>query len=427
MDFISKRGILIIILVIIGIISTLRKPKTGLVAILSLVILREGFFLEWFHPIYDLHLPQVFIILTLVSWLFHSNEYPLRINWDILLMLLFFVVICYSRYHYGTPIFEHKIPNEFFREVVIFFLAVQLLKKPRDLRNVLWIIVGLHLFLVLRAYYLYKITYMSIALPSYKYMNRNAFANVLAMVFPIAYILSRTEKNKILRMLGMIAAVWFVIGVILTYSRGGFIALGIGVLALIFFERKKWRIIGVVLLLSILILPRLSEKYINRIKSIETYAEDTSAMGRVSTNHAAINMIKEYPVFGIGAGNFNDVFIYFTPTEELKWVSEGKSIHNVILQAASETGYVGLTIFLLLVLRGFINTFIKIKKNKNNQNEYHELALMLRIALFAIFIAQQFGQGAYYGEMYLILPIISALAIDRKSTFAKATNKKDNK
>jgi len=52
---------------------------------------------------------------------------------------------------------------------------------------------------------------------------------------------------------------------------------------------------------------------------------------------------------------------------------------------------------------------------------------MLRIALFAIFIAQQFGQGAYYGEMYLILPIISALAIDRKSTFAKATNKKDNK
>jgi probable O-glycosylation ligase (exosortase A-associated) len=250
---------------------------------------------------------------------------------------------------------------------------------------------------------------MPIALPSYKYVNRNGFANSLAMIFPIAYILSRTTKNRILKLLGMFAAIWCVIGTILTYSRGGFLALGVGILALIFFERKKWRIIGVILILFILILPRLSEKYINRMNTIQTYQEDPSAMGRIAANHAAINMVKENPIFGVGAGNFNELVVDFTPLEYRQYVKSGLSIHNVILQAASETGLVGLTIFLLLILRGFWNSLVLIMKKKIKQSEeLYNLSLMLGIALFAIFIGEQFGQGAYYKQMYLVLPLISA-------------------
>lgn len=404
----SKRGILIIILVIIGIISTLRRPKSGFAVILILVILRRGLFLEWFPLVYELHLPQIFIILTLVSWLLHSNRYPLCLNYDVFLMFLFFAVICYSRYNFGTPVFEHKIPNEIFREFVIFFLAIQLLREPKDIRNILWLIVGLHLFLALRAYYFYKVDFMPIAMPTYRYLGRNSFAGSLAFTFPVAYILSRTAKNKIPKLLAMFAAAWCVIGVILTYSRGGFVALMAGICALIFFERKKWRIISVVLILSILILPRLSEKYINRVQSIETYHEDSAAMARVGANYAAINMIKENPIFGVGAGNYNDLVMDYVPIEYRQNVAYGLSIHNVIMQATSETGIVGAVIFLLLVFGGFKNTFIG-KGARNKDSGLYELALMLRIALFAVFIAQQFGQGAYYGNLYLILPLASSL------------------
>ena len=145
--FFSIRGALIILLLVSGLLGTLMKPKIGLGIIISLVILRGGFLFRWFPPIYELHLPQVFIVLTLVSWLIHSNKYPLRSNFDIWLMSLFFIIICYSRYHFGIGIFDNDVPNEFFRELIVFFLAIQLLREPKDLRNMLWLIVFLYLFL----------------------------------------------------------------------------------------------------------------------------------------------------------------------------------------------------------------------------------------------------------------------------------------
>ena len=36
---------------------------------------------------------------------------------------------------------------------------------------------------------------MDIALPNYTLVNRNGFANTLALVFPIAYMLGRTSKK----------------------------------------------------------------------------------------------------------------------------------------------------------------------------------------------------------------------------------------
>jgi len=167
------------------------------------------------------------------------------------------------------------------------------------------------------------------------------------------------------------------------------------------------------------VLPRLSEKYINRMGSINNYQEDASAMGRIATNHAAINMIKKYPFFGVGAGNFNEIFLDFTPEEELQWVEPGKSIHNVVLQATSETGIIGVTVYLMLVLMGFKNTFAR--KNKAENNSFlDDAALILRVALLTIFVAQQFGQGAYYGNLYLILPLASALKMINNSFSSNA-------
>jgi len=405
----SFKGILALVFFAAGVISVLKRPKTGIGIIIFLVVLKEGFLIDWFPSIYEMHMPQTFFILTFVSWFIHSGKYPLRLNRDIFLMFLFFTIICYSRHHFGTAIFENKVPTEFFRETIFFFLVIQLLRQPRDIKNILWLIVGFHLFLALRAYYFYKAYSMPIALPGFNEdLNPNGFANALAFVFPIAYLLATRTKNKMLKILGLFTVLWCPIGVILTYSREGVIALLSGVGALVFFEKKKSRLILAVLILAVLIIPHLSEKYIGRVKSIQEYQEDISAMGRVATNHAALNMLKKYPFFGVGAGNYNDVFINFVPEEELKWVEPGKSVHNVILQAASETGFIGLTIFLLLLLRGFKNTFRK-KGNKDGEIEEYDFALMLRIALFVKLISLQFGQGAYFGDLYLLLPLISAV------------------
>ncbi len=408
-QFFSLRGILITVLMIVSFAAILIRPKVGVALILALTLLRDGFLYIWFQPIYDLHLPQVLIYLTLIAWLFHLKEYPLRFNKDIALVFGFFMVICATRFFSGTPIWDHPVANESLRIAIVFFLIVQLMRTTNDIRTMLWIFVGIFLFLELRAYYFYKTDFMEIALPNYRYVNRNGFANHLALMLPIAYMLGNNNKNKSLRYFGLFSALWCGIGVILTYSRSGFIGLAAGIAGILFLQKRKTKLIIALVVLALLILPRLSEKYTNRIDTIENYEEDVSAMGRVATNYAAINMFKQNPIMGVGAGNFNNVFLAYTPPEYLKWVEEGKSIHNIMLQVASETGLLGLAFFLPLVFCGFKNSLIKIRGYDPDEPEIQNIAQMLRLALFVTFLTSQFGQGGYYGNLYTILPFLSAL------------------
>lgn len=407
--FISLRGILIIFLIVVGFAGILIKPKIGIFFIFLVMVLRDGFLFEWFQPVYDLHLPQIIMILTMISWLFHLQEYPLRLNKDIGLMFVYFLVIISTRFFAGTPVFEHSLINENLRTIAAFFLVVQLIRTPKDMRAVLWMFVGMNLFLVLRAYYFYKTDYMDIALPSYVYVNRNGFAGELAAMLPIAYMLGNASKKKFSRYLGLFTALWCIIGVILTYSRGGLLGVFAGIACLLLIEKRRMKFIVIILLLTGLILPRLSEKYTGRMETIETYQEDASAMGRVATNYAALNMFKENLFMGVGAGNFNDVFIAYTPPEYLKWVEEGKSAHNIIMQVASETGILGLTIFSLLILGGFKNSFARISGSDPDKEGAKNTMWMLCISLFVSFLMAQFGQGAYFGRLFILLSFLSAM------------------
>ncbi len=277
------------------------------------------------------------------------------------------------------------------------------------MRALLWMFVGMNLFLVLRAYYFYKTDYMDIALPSYVYVNRNGFAGELAAMLPIAYMLGNASKNKALKYLGIFTALWCIIGVILTYSRGGLLGVFAGIACLLLVEKRKMKFIVIILLLTGLILPRLSEKYTGRIETIQTYEEDASAMGRVAANYAALNMFKENPFMGVGAGNFNDVIMAYTPPEYLKWVEEGKSVHNIVMQVVSDMGILGLTIFFLLILGGFKNSFIKVAEDAPERESTINILRMLCIAFFVSFVTAQFGQGAYFGRLFYLLAFLSAM------------------
>jgi putative inorganic carbon (HCO3(-)) transporter len=149
-------------------------------------------------------------------------------------------------------------------------------------------------------------------------------------------------------------------------------------------------------------------------------------MGRVATNKAAINMLKAHPFLGVGAGNFNDVFLYYTPPDLLQWVSEGKSIHNATLQIMSETGIMGLLVFSLLIIKSFVDV-IKIKRycqNNESLNLLNNIANGLGIGFWGYFIAIQFIPGAYYSSIYIFIPLIVVVKNIQKKHKEKIEEKK---
>lgn len=413
-EFLSLRGGLILFLVGAFIFLTLKKPKYGMIAYMILTFSRDTFLNTWFPPIYDiLHLPQQFVILTFVSWLFR-REFSPRFPSHFWLMLMLFGTICLSRFSVGTGVFSHKVPNEFFKMCILSFLMINTIEREQDLREVIFCLIAINTFAFLYHYYHYKMgsSWRSIFVNSIVMnLNRNMFAGTLASLFPLAYVtFFKTIKNKIGKIFIGFSVLSFVMGTILTYSRSAALSLGIGLIASVIFDKRKLLVIPLILISGLAIGSRLSENYVDRLETIKTYEEDASSMGRVATNHAAINMFKAHPLTGIGAGNFNDFFLDYMPEDLLKWVASGKSLHNVTLQIMAETGVIGLFIFSLLLMKAFMD-MMYLRKHCLQHKSLQILgynATGLGISLFSILVHLQFHPGAYYSLIYVFTPLIAA-------------------
>ncbi|RLB03696.1 MAG: hypothetical protein DRG83_06435 [Deltaproteobacteria bacterium] len=418
--FISLRGILVLILSAAGIILTFKNPKFGLITYIILLFAKDPFLLAWFPPSYPtLHLPKIFGILTLISLFIHSKDYPPRLSLQFLLMILFFIVICLSRYLNDTAIFGHKASIEFFKMCVLFYLITNIIRDKKSFEEVIWVLIILNLFLTLYHYYYYKTGWQSIfVVPGYRTLDRNGFAATLVAMCPLAYVFLRERKHLLVRIILGFCLFSFIGGVILTRSRGGFLALVITSFLLILQDKKKTVPIFLFLIMGFLIGTRISEKYINRIKTIVQYESDPSAMRRVAVNYAAINMLKERPIIGFGAGNFNDMFLPYVPEDLKEYTEPGVSIHNTVLQVASETGFLGLIIFTLLIGKTLFGV-IKLRKLCLNNEQLEPLAYMatgIAMAFLGYFAACQFIPGAYYSYLYIFLPLTTAaLQIVRNS------------
>ena len=376
--FFSLRGILILSLGFIGMIATFRRPKWGVIIFIILFYIRDGFLNEWFPFAYTtLHLPLVFGILTGISWILYKEKLPVKIPFQLWLMVVFFFVICFSRYVNGTGIFENKIPLEFLKMCILFFLIINCIQDEKSFKQVLWAIILTSLFLTLYQYYQYKTGWRSVFVVTvYNTLNRNEFANILASMIPISFSLMRDSRKIKTKIFLIFSFLCFTSGVILTYSRSAAFAMFIAIFLVILVNKNKIRNIIIFLILGILITSRISSNYYDRLSTIKDYQKDASAMGRVATNRAAINILRAHPFLGVGAGNYNSVFLNYVPKELIGWVSPGKSIHNIFLQVASETGFIGLVIFSIFIISSFL-IVIKIRRDQIVQEKFPSLRNMV--------------------------------------------------
>jgi O-antigen ligase len=162
-------------------------------------------------------------------------------------------------------------------------------------------------------------------------------------------------------------------------------ATGLEVLALVFTYTRTGLVIGVVLGLLLLIksLVRMTPlrvfafllalivawlalpgPYKERVLNPKQYTQSKSVQSRFDMQEAAATYAVENPVFGLGTGGFGTEFVhernetartmrYFV--DYAGWQAVFIGTHNMYLQIASDTGFVGLFIFLcffILTIRG---------------------------------------------------------------------------
>lgn len=180
----------------------------------------------------------------------------------------------------------------------------------------------------------------------------NSLALYMDLLLPLCLSLllfSKGMKGRILLGIGFVLGL---IGLVATLSRGGLIATGLSLIAILIIH---WtRHIGVIrsvlsLLLGAALVGVILVSTPNPVqKRFSTY-DYGAGYGRYSLVLVSLNVIKNHPLLGVGLNNFTEVARYFDNTPEGIITLWNAPVHNLLLFIAGETGILGLSAFLLLM------------------------------------------------------------------------------
>ncbi len=209
------------------------------------------------------------------------------------------------------------------------------------------------------------------------------------VVFPLFALLLAGNRDHLVT-LGPLAGI---VTAVFTASRATLGFAGIGYVGLFLLSAlRKWTSRKATILMAGVMIAAVAAPI--ALWSLERrYAAETHAAydERAAFTKAASMILADHPM-GIGANNYVVIAntMGYNDRAGVAWTSasESANVHNVYLLVASETGYIGLAAFLLLLLRPLTTALICGWRNRNDSRG--DLLLGLGSALFIVYIHSLF-------------------------------------
>lgn len=355
-------------------------------------------------------------------------------------MLLFLVVQAISAvFAFDTAVAIGEVMNYALEGMALYFLVLNLVRNEAQLRRVVWAIALAAALLGAIALWqevtqTYENNYWGLAQRKGSFETEqegdwrdrvagplnepNFFAQMLVLAAPLALFRARGERHPALQLAALLAAALIIIGVVLTFSRGGMLALSATLVATAYLWRMRpWQIaLAGALLIGVVLL--VAPTTISRLQSIaQTQAlvqddsggpEDKSIEGRYVENMAAIYMFLDHPVIGVGPGNYRELYVSYAEPIGGYVRYYGRPAHNLYLSFAAELGLIGLSIFLIMLGLQLRDLLHLRRVYRHNRHDIVNLALGLAVGLLGYLVAGLFLHLAYQRYFWIAMALASA-------------------
>ena len=244
--------------------------------------------------------------------------------------------------------------------------------------------------------------------------DNNAFAVALVMVIPLLRFLQLQLQVRWGRL--SLTGVMVLCGVAAlgSQSRGALLAISAMALTLWVRGKNKLRIGLLLVVVAVPLIAFMPAEWTARMRTMQTYEEDASAMGRISAWRTAWNIALYYPT-GIG---FNmatrDLSARFSPNPDIVLVA-----HSIYFQPMGNHGFIGLAFFICI----WISTWRSagwLRKHKSLVPEAKwcaELGAMSQVALAGYLVGGAFLNLAYFDLPYNIMAmvVLTRLWVEKQS------------
>ena len=264
------------------------------------------------------------------------------------LFLVFFAVIVVVAVFHGTG-FQYAI-SRYVGFLVFLPFVVVAVRTETDLRRVLQAMVLAYVLVF--PYGVRQMLRYGERLGTGLY-EENYLATILVLLIPLAFVFGAQARDPRGRALWTGCGLLLVVMVFLTSSRGGFLGLLTAGMVYVYRRHGLGRAVVVMLLLlaSVLVLPTdVGTRTLATIfQDSDTLPAglETSNRAHVALFWAALRMIVENPLTGVGPLNFKSLSTSYTGLDI------ANIAHNSFLEIAAEFGLPALAVFLLLLKATF--------------------------------------------------------------------------
>jgi putative inorganic carbon (HCO3(-)) transporter len=215
------------------------------------------------------------------------------------------------------------------------------------------------------------------------FANPNVYGTYLLLAVPLSASMILYVKKPLLKLLALGVTGLLLYNLMMTYSRGCYLALAVAALFFILLIGKRIMVFFLAGLLTLpvtipALLPYIPANILNRITSI-TNLSDSSTSYRLSIWQGTLRILQDYWAVGLGQGidAYNKVYPYYGFNAVVAPHS-----HNLFLQIFVETGILGLLVFLGLLAAFFRTMTVYLRKERDWRKKTVAMAMMAGVVGF---------------------------------------------
>ena len=355
---------------------------------------------------YDLPFAAVAAGVTILA-LFTTRE-KVNLQWDPPVVVLFAFVIwmCLTTAFSFYPLLSWNQLNKVLKIQLMSAIALAALRERKHIELFIWVNI------LSIGFYGFKGGIFTIRSggvervwgPSGSFIEgNNELGLALIIVIPLMNYLRVVATRGWVRLGLLVLMLLSATSALGTQSRGAFLALAS--MGLVLWLRTKQKFVGGVFiaLFAIALVAFMPASWEARMRTIETYEDDGSAMGRINAWKMGLTMANN-TFFGGGFDSFvGSSYAKFAPDSPSQ-----NGPHSIYFSVLGEHGWIGLILFLTLWVLAF-RTAGAIRSEAKNCEEtlwLQQLAGMCQVSLVGYLVGGTFLALAYFDLPYNILIIL---------------------
>lgn len=433
-----------------GSISLLVWPELATIAVVFLLYTNIPTIASQLHGV-PRFAAASFVLLLGVPLLHHlvlRHEKP-RMDRPFVLMLAYLAVLLLSSlFARDAGIAQGQIGTFLLEGVVLYWLVINVIRRWSSLTRVIWTVLAAGSLLGALSLYQgatgsYQNDFGGLAqrdayfdnvpgdVPRMRLSQRaggpvgdgdpNRYAQIMVVLLPLALFQMRRARTRTWRICAAGAGILILSGVLLSYSRGAFVVLALllGAAALLRWVRPI-HLVTSLLALGILV-ATVAPTYYQRVATLGTAADlveggssasaDGSIRGRATEMLAALRVFLDHPLIGVGPGQylpFYSVDYQQSSVTRFRNLRNNRRAHILYFELAAETGFLGFTAFMLIVLVLLLQLWRARRRWAHVRPEFADLATAFWLSIVAYLGTALFLHLSYQRYYWFLIALAAA-------------------